>query len=92
MHPYSCAWDGTVTGYSNTSDVTDADNHGFRITFTKREKFCGTSSWAFINKSDSNYETYVSVLLAAKMSGKVITVYTTQQSSVFCKIGYIVLR
>lgn len=37
MHSYSYAWDGTVTGYINTSDLTDTDdNHRFRITFTQR--------------------------------------------------------
>lgn len=92
MAPSSYAWDGTVTGYINTIDVADAENQGFRITFTQGEKFCGTTTWAFINKSDSNYETYVSVLLAAKISGKLLTVYTTMQSSGFCKIGYVVLR
>lgn len=92
MVPQSYAWDGTVTGVINTIDVTDAENFGFRITFTQGEKFCGTNTWAFINKSDSNYETYVSVLLAAKMSGKALTVYTTKHSSGFCKIGYLVLR
>lgn len=92
LAPNSYAWDGTVTGYINTIDVTDAENQGFRITFTQGEKFCGTSTWAFINKSDSNYETYVSVLLAAKLSSKLLTIYTTKQSSGFCKIGYMVLR
>lgn len=90
--PRAYAWDGIVKGLINSIDVTDADNYGFRITLTQGEKFCGTTTWAFINKSDSNYETYVSVLLTAKMSGKAVTIFTTQQSGGFCKIGYITLH
>lgn len=90
--PYSYAWDGTVTGYINTIEVTDAENYAFRITFTTGEKFCGNSTWAYINKSDSNYETYVSALLTAKMARQPVTIYTLKQSSGLCKIGYMVLR
>ncbi|WP_233081938.1 DUF5992 family protein [Rheinheimera soli] len=82
------AWDGITIGKIHTIDVTDAENFAFRITFTNGEKFCGIHTWAFLNKSDSNYDTYVSVLLAAKMAEKTVSVYTTSSGG-YCKIGYI---
>lgn len=87
----SClAWDGVTTGKINTIDVTNAEDFGFRITFTNGEKFCGSQTWAFLNKSDSNYDTYVSVLLAAKMAEKTVSVYTTSSGG-YCRIGYITI-
>ena len=49
---------------------------------------------AYLNEPDSNYETYVSVLLAARLADKPVTIYSnreTKSGKNHCHIGYIAL-
>lgn len=89
----SLAWDGVAKDRIGSIQVTEANNAAFRIGFESGKTFCGTHTWSYLNKTDSNYETYVSVLLAAKMSGKEVTVYTAKKGDYgFCNIGHIELH
>jgi hypothetical protein len=90
------AWDGTVSGKVFTIDVTGGTNYGFRVTLSGGPKLCGNDhAWAYLNDNDSNYNTYVSVLLAAKLADRTVTIYTNRKGGTtngYCHIGYIVLK
>lgn len=90
------AWDGNVTGKIYEIDVTAAESYGFRVYLEGLPALCGnTNNWAYLNKSSSNYQTFVSVLLAANMAGRSVTLYTTKETlsgNDFCTIGYVTLR
>jgi hypothetical protein len=90
------AWDGYVTGKITTVDVAGGANYAFRVTLEGAPTLCNSNhTWAYINTSNSNYQTYVAVLLAAKMSGSTVTIYSNQEQSSgngYCRIGYISLR
>ena len=87
------AWDGTTTGHIRTIDVTSGNNYGFRVSLEGVPALCGNShTWAFLNDTDSNYQTYISVLLAAKAAKMTVTLFTTRVNAApdgYCKIGYI---
>ncbi|WP_157634075.1 hypothetical protein [Vibrio neptunius] len=88
------AWDGIIRGKIQQVHVTEAENYGFRVMFTSKATLCGNQhTWAYLNKSDSNYETYVSTLLSAKHAGTDVLLYTNQDGSSqnYCKIGYVIL-
>lgn len=88
----SFAWDGQVTGVIQNIDVTAGENFGFRIALKDAPKLCGNNNtWAFLFESDSNYKTFVSVLLAAKLAERSVVIYTNQDASGYCHIGYISL-
>lgn len=90
------AWDGMITGKIQNIDVTGGQNYGFRISLVNTPPLCGSGhAWAYLNDTDSNYETFVSVLLAAKLSDRSVTIYTNKETisgNNYCKIGYIVLN
>jgi hypothetical protein len=90
------SWGGTVAGKINSIDVAPGQNYGFRVSLINAPKLCGNNhTWAYLNESDSNYKTFVSVLLAAKMADKQVVLYTNNESSSgksYCHIGYIVLK
>lgn len=66
------AWDGTVSGKISSINVTGGENYGFRVSLANSPKLCGNNhTWAYLNESDSNYKTYISVLLAAKWQIKI---------------------
>ncbi len=90
----SYSWDGAITGKINTVDVAPGTNLGFRVSLSGAPAICGSAAtWAYLNNTDSNYETFVSVMLAAKMADRAITIYTTKIGSLeYCKIGYISLQ
>jgi len=90
-------WDGTKTGYINNAgvDTLNGNNAGFRIALKGQPELCGNDkTWAYINKSDDNYQVTVSVLLAAMMGGKKITVYANRKTDWenYCHIGYVSVR
>ncbi|WP_421144900.1 hypothetical protein [Aeromonas dhakensis] len=89
----SLAWDGATSGKISKIDVAPASNYGFRVYLDGDKKLCGNAnSWAYINGSDSNYNTFVSVLLSAKASNATITIYANQEKQsgeAYCQIGYI---
>ena len=90
------AWDGITTGKIHTISVAGGENYGFRITLSGTPKLCGnTHTWAYLNESHSNYQTFVSVLLAAKMADKKVTLYTTKEvpsGNEHCRNGFIGLQ
>ena len=95
--PVFAAWDGTVTGKIKQIDVEalNGNNAGFRVALEGKPSLCGNQhTWAYVNRSDDNYQTAVSVILAAKMAGTPVTLYTNKNAgwSDYCHIGYIVLR
>lgn len=91
--PNVVAWDGMTTGHIRTIDVTGGNNYGFRVSLEGGPLLCGNShTWAYINEADSNYQTYVAVLLAAKAAKQSVTLYTNRQNNAsdgYCHIGYI---
>jgi hypothetical protein len=87
--PSAFAWDGAVTGKIISTDVAPGSNYGFRVTLAGTPQMCSNGqTWAFLNEGDSNYKTFVAVLLLAKSQGAQVTVYSTQVGG-FCQIGYI---
>ena len=85
------SWDGVNSGKINTIEVTAGENFGFRISLVGGAALCGTEHrWAYINQSASNYQTYVAVLLAAKMAEKSVSVFTVKRgANGYCEIGHI---
>ncbi|MEO7496585.1 MAG: hypothetical protein ABIT83_11445 [Massilia sp.] len=87
--PIASAWDGVQTGKLIRVDVTAGDNFGLRIFLADVGTMCsGGPSWAFLNDTDSNYKTYLAILMLAKMQGNSVTVFSTQENG-FCRLGYI---
>lgn len=85
------AWDGQVQGKISYIEVTGGNNYGFRVTLKNGPALCGNShKWAYVNESDSNYQVYVSTLLAAKHAGTAVRLHTTQTGSQgYCHIGHV---
>lgn len=86
------AWDASVTGLIAGADVTDGPGYEFRIDLQGSPGLCGSggSSWAYVNRESPNYQAYVATLLAAKLAGAYVTVYTTRDAGTgYCRIGYV---
>lgn len=86
------AWDGAVTGQIAGADVTDGPGYEFRIDLQGSPGLCGTggSHWAYVSRESPNYQAYVATLLAAKLSGAQVTVYTTRDPGTgYCRVGYV---
>jgi hypothetical protein len=96
MSHYCHAWDGAVSGEVAVIDVAPGNNYGFRVTLKEGKKLCGnTHTWAYLNDNDSNYQTFVAVMLAAKMSSSSVVIYSNQEKTSgnnYCHIGYISVR
>ncbi|MEX0336619.1 hypothetical protein [Vibrio tubiashii] len=89
------AWDGVQKGKVGQIHVTGEENYGFRVTLTSGVTLCGNQhTWAYLNKSHSNYDSYVSAFLSAKFAGAHVTIYTNKDggSQGYCRIGYIVVE
>lgn len=83
------AWDGAVAGRILATHVTAGTNFGFRIELEGTPVMCtGGSAWAYLNDNDSNYKTFVSVLLLAKIQNVPVLVYSNFEYGQ-CHIGYI---
>lgn len=91
----SIAWDGMIYGKVRAIHVTGHNNYDLRIELEGSPKLCGNEhQWAYLNQSDSNYQTFSSVLIAANLANKNITIYTNQEKTSgnnHCHIGYIVM-
>lgn len=80
------------TGYIKQIDVAAGNNLGFRVLMKDVDFECGSGSkQAYINESDSNYQTFTSVLLAARMANAKVRIYNTEGTSQHCKIIYVIL-
>lgn len=87
--PVALAWDGAVAGKIVGVEVASGQNFGFRVSLGGVSSMCaGGPSWAYLNEADSNYKTFVAVLLLAKVQDSNLTIYTTRVGS-YCQIGYI---
>ena len=83
------AWDGAPVGVPGNVDVTFGTSYGYRVFFSPQVTMCtGGSTWAYLNNSDSNYATYVSVIQQSKVLGTTVQVYSLNVG-VYCHIGYI---
>lgn len=80
-------WDGSVTGKVGRLEVTNGDNYGLRIYLKENPKLCNNSTtWGYIDPSNSNYDIYVSLITASKFADATVTLHTTQTSSGLCEI------
>lgn len=80
------------TGVIKQIDVAAGNNKGLRIYLKDVPFVCGSSeSYAYLNETASNYQTYLSVLLAAKMSKTPIRIYPVADSDGNCIINYLIL-
>ncbi|MCS4306768.1 hypothetical protein M2404_001093 [Rheinheimera pacifica] len=90
---FSCsaiAWDGEVYEKIQSIDVTGGGNYGFRVTLEGAPPICGNANtWGFLNDTDSNYQTYVSVLLAAKAAKMNVTIFTVRDVNGYCHVGHV---
>jgi len=90
------AWDGVQLGTIATVDVAPGDNYGFRVSLDGGATLCGNANtWAYLNEADSNYKTFVGVLMAAKLAGKSVVIYANREMTSgqgYCHIGYVSLR
>lgn len=86
------AWDGNKTGKIAALDVTGAQNFGFRLSLEGSPVMCANggnqAGWAYINKTNDNYQAYVSLLTAAMFAGKTVGIYSNFVGG-SCEIGYI---
>jgi hypothetical protein len=85
------AWDGSTAGVPGGLEVTGAGNFGFRVSLASPVPMCGPSTpgWAYVEPTDSNYSTYVAVILMAKSHGTSVTVYTIRDANGYCRIGHL---
>lgn len=89
------AWDGAKTGRVVRIEATAGNNFAIRVYLDGVDEICGPGSvnWAYINDTASNYQAYVSYIVAARSSGAQLTIYSTAVQTFFgrlCEIGYIV--
>jgi hypothetical protein len=85
------AWDGSNAGVPGLIEVTNGQNFGFRVHLATPVSMCGqsTQAWAYLNATDSNYATYVAVILSAKAQGTQVIVYTIRDASGYCHIEHL---
>src|SRR3954470_15322096 len=85
------AWDGFASGTVTTIQITNGNNFGFRINLNGVAAMCtGGPSWGYLNEADSNYKTYVAVLMMAKSQGSAVSVYSNLENG-YCHIGHIAI-
>ena len=91
------SWDGNIRGKIDRIDVAEKNNYDFRVTLKGGDgnvlySCADNVGWSYTNEGQSNYSTYVAVLLAAKMADKEVTILTTKDAQGYCRIGYVVLH
>ncbi|HEU5134467.1 MAG TPA: hypothetical protein VFU13_04925 [Steroidobacteraceae bacterium] len=88
--PVALAWDGYPSGVPGLIQVTHGDNYGFRVQFSPAVPMCGNDNhWAYLNSTDSNYSTYVAVIMMAKSQGQPVMVYSNRDTNGYCRIGHL---
>jgi hypothetical protein len=91
--PMALAWDGAITGPVGQFDVTSGANYGFRVSLVAFPALCGNANnWAYLNSSESNYETYVAAIMLARAQGLEVTIYSDRDAQGYCHIGYLAVR
>ncbi len=87
------AWDGSNSGKIDLVEVESGLPYSFRVRLEGEPSLCGNSNkWAYIRYDSPNYNAYLSVLLAAKMAGKTVTIYTNRSTQDYCEIGHLQFR
>lgn len=87
---FANAWDGDYTGKIRLIDVYEGFNP-FRIFLDVNMSAVCKSDYAYVSPSQTTYQSFVSVLLAAKMADKTVRVYTTKDADGYCRISYLTL-
>ena len=84
------AWDGVTSGVPGALEVTNGGNYGLRIYLANQTSMCGSSTptWIYLEPTDSNYSTYLAVLLFAKAQGTPVTLYGIREANGFCRLGH----
>jgi hypothetical protein len=86
----SVAWDGTVSMVLGRLDVDSSDGGNYVFRVYASGAMCGnTNTWAYLNPTDTGYTTSVATLMMAKTAGLTVTIYSNQDSTGLCHIGYI---
>ena len=90
------SWDGHPSGKISSLQVTGDHNMGFRVSMNDLNgnvlKLCGDNhNFAYLKRSDSNFDVYVSLLMAAKFSQANVTIYSNydETSTNYCRIGHV---
>jgi len=80
----------TKTGVIQSLQVFGENNFAFRIRLEGVSEMCSLGeNWAYVESTDSNYQTKVSVLMSAFAMGAPITVYTEASSRNHCHLDSI---
>lgn len=92
--PALSAWDGNRNGEVGRIQITAANNYGFRVSLVGLPELCGsdTADWAYVPHDDTNYQSYLSTLLAAKFAKTEVYLFTTKDANSYCKIGHIYIN
>ena len=83
------SWDGIAYGKILRIDVADT-TEGFRVILEGGPVLCNGINWAYVSRTQPAYQTYVSVLLAAQLAGKSVTVYSNKDANGYCQVGYVI--
>jgi hypothetical protein len=83
--------DGSITGQIaallTVGSASGAPgNYDFRVFLVGNPVICNGQSWAFLNVTDSNYNSIVANILSARASGAIITLNWVPVSN-YCQIG-----
>lgn len=84
------AWD-LVAGKILRVEIREGD---MRILLEGTPVLCGTSgvNWSYASRFKPNYDSFLSVILAAQMAGKSISLYSAVDSSNLCEIQAVYLQ
>lgn len=88
--PKSFAQDIAVSGkITSIHVVKNGENFGYRV-YIENKPACGADSptWAYINKSASNYEAIIATLTTLHISNRSVTLLTTKVNG-YCEINYL---
>jgi hypothetical protein len=70
------AWDGSEFGKIYQVDVTSGTNYEFRVSLNGAKRLRGNDhAWAYVNETDSNYNTYVAVFGSKSSSANGNSIY-----------------
>lgn len=86
------AWDGSARGKVAEIKITDATNYGFRVYLEGWPTLCGNAlSWAYVDKADESYDSYVATILTAKHTGTEVHLFSDQAGTDnLCRIGFLI--
>lgn len=83
------AWDVVSTQYVVNVDVAEQGNYPFRVYFD--EPLCDGVNWGFVSDADANYRVFVAVLMTARVTNSLVTIYMNRDAPGRCRIGFVTL-